>query len=292
MDEAATGGIAWAGRRALDALAAAGTHRVLAVHGRGFWVETPAGVVGLLRLPAPRSPRLVGLEPALPLPPACLARPPELEVNGSRLAWTGPGGSRIVADLAAAPVWDPPPVVAPAEPPAGLAERAAQASRLLRLLSSRELDVPAAAVQALAAAARSADEAALALAVAGLAGRGAGLTPSGDDVLAGFALLSPPDLRRRLRHLARTAATTRLSRDLLLDACGGHSFEPAVDLARWLLGRESGQPAQLLSRLLRVGHLSGLGLATGMLAAAGAPAGGHDGGRGAGTGLAGPTLDS
>jgi len=224
--------------------------------------------VGLLRLPAPRAQRLIGLDPGLPLPAATAAGAPVLLRSGSRLAWTAAGGNRIACDLTAVPVWDPPPLEPPGQVPAGLQRRTAHARRVLALLAPRELDVPARAVAALVAAARAADPRALAGAVGALAGRGAGLTPSGDDVLAGFAGLARRELRGALRPLLAGAATTRLSRDLLLDACDGHLFEPAALVARWLLGQEHGPASPLLARLLRVGALSGLGLATGLLAAA------------------------
>lgn len=261
-------GPVWAGRRALEALEQEGSYQVLTVHSRGFWAATPRGVVGLLRLPAPRAQRLIGLDPGLPLPAAMSPETTVLTRSGSRLVWTAAGGNRVVLDISLVPLWDPPPLEPPDQAPAGLPQRAAHARRVLALLASRDLDVPAQAVAALAAAARAADLPALAAAVSALAGRGGGLTPSGDDVLAGFAALCRPYLRDALRPLLAGAATTRLSKDLLMDACDGHLFEPAAALARWLLGQEPHPVAALMGRLLRIGHLSGLGLATGLLAAA------------------------
>jgi hypothetical protein len=73
----------------------------------------------------------------------------------------------------------------------------------------------------------------LAGAVGLLAGLGPGLTPSGDDVLAGILLIasltdrfSPPELRAA----ADTARTHDISRSFLRWAANGHSIEPVHDL--------------------------------------------------------------
>jgi Protein of unknown function (DUF2877) len=70
-------------------------------------------------------------------------------------------------------------------------------------------------------------------AVSHLAGLGPGLTPSGDDVLAGILLVasltegfSPSELRAA----ADTARTHEISRSFLKWAANGHSIEPVHDL--------------------------------------------------------------
>jgi hypothetical protein len=75
-----------------------------------------------------------------------------------------------------------------------------------------------------------------------LAGLGPGLTPSGDDVLAGILLVasltdrfSPSDLRAA----ADTAGTHDISRSFLRWAANGHSIEPVHDL---LLAAAAGRP--------------------------------------------------
>jgi Protein of unknown function (DUF2877) len=75
-----------------------------------------------------------------------------------------------------------------------------------------------------------------------LAGLGPGLTPSGDDVLAGILLIaslterfSPPELRAA----ADGARTHDISRSFLRWAANGHSIEPVHDLLRAI---EGGQP--------------------------------------------------
>jgi hypothetical protein len=116
-----------------------------------------------------------------------------------------------------------------------------------------------------------------------LLGRGQGLTPEGDDVLAGCAAaivafgkplgladseeskwlstLCPPDVRVR---------TTALSATLLELACSGHVAEPLVTLLALDSGEEERRGAA--RRLVGVGHstgrawMTGCGLAAGGLA--------------------------
>jgi hypothetical protein len=103
--------------------------------------------------------------------------------------------------------------------------------------------------------------------VPGLLGRGPGLTPVGDDVLAGalvtLGALGDPAFHRlgaAVRELAPTR-TTFVSTALLHHATRG---ECVPELAAVLDG-----VAGAVDALLRVGHTSGAGLARGVLAAAG-----------------------
>jgi hypothetical protein len=104
-----------------------------------------------------------------------------------------------------------------------------------------------------------------------LVGRGPGLTPSGDDVLAGFLIgarafgLDVAVLRRAALRSA-PAATTALSAALLWHAARGECIDEVVGLAAALQGRGAPEPA--LSGLLAVGHTSGAALALGLIAAA------------------------
>jgi hypothetical protein len=108
-------------------------------------------------------------------------------------------------------------------------------------------------------------------AVAGLVGMGPGLTPAGDDVLAG-ALVSLRAVERGghtavgglASDLARAAArlsTTTLSAALLQDAGRGWSVPELADFLAALDGR--GELRGATSRLLAVGHSSGAALAHG-----------------------------
>lgn len=129
----------------------------------------------------------------------------------------------------------------------------------------------------LARALATADLPAAGKAAMSLLGRGEGLTPEGDDVLAGVlvtaaALPGHHPVAVTARHLAGLLAeaaarrTTALSADLLAHAARGHGVPPLLDLVDALGGR--GDPATALRRLLTVGHTSGAALARGCLTAA------------------------
>lgn len=109
-----------------------------------------------------------------------------------------------------------------------------------------------------------------------LLGLGPGLTPSGDDILAG-ALAAGRAAARAVRHVAGDAwladfgaqvamlapgRTTTLSASLLWHAARGEVAEPARHVLRALGGQTPLEPA--LAALLRVGHSSGRDLAAGL----------------------------
>jgi hypothetical protein len=178
-------------------------------------------------------------------------------VGAGRIEWNGPVGTVTVVDVRA---WAPSRVrPGRAQPAAVAALRAALAGHDVGLEPSRVDDLAQAgsAVQQYAAAAE-------------LLGRGPGLTPSGDDVLAGFLLAAQafghpaPGIVAAVNERA-SRATTALSAQLLRDAGRGEcvpEFAAAVDA---LCGRPA--PADALARLLAVGHTSGTALALGLLSA-------------------------
>jgi hypothetical protein len=103
-----------------------------------------------------------------------------------------------------------------------------------------------------------------------LLGLGPGLTPAGDDVLAG-ALVASVQLGRPVPALAahvhrRRSATTALSADLLRHAAAGRAAPPVLGLLDALVGARPVGPA--LAGLLAVGSTSGHDTATGVLLAA------------------------
>jgi uncharacterized protein DUF2877 len=108
-------------------------------------------------------------------------------------------------------------------------------------------------------------------AIAALLGLGPGLTPSGDDVLAGFVLGRRAVGRRdtlleaSVGHLA-AAATTALSAALLRHALRGECIREVVSFVQALCGR--GDVDAATAGLIAVGHTSGAALASGVLAAA------------------------
>jgi hypothetical protein len=118
-----------------------------------------------------------------------------------------------------------------------------------------------------------------------LIGKGPGLTPLGDDVLAGAVaaslLLGEATGHRRLCRMVAGLApalcaaarerTTALAATLLRHACRGEVDDASAALLRALCGR--GDPATALDTLRAMGHTSGAGLATGLLAGAAAAAG-------------------
>jgi hypothetical protein len=170
--------------------------------------------------------------------------------------------------------WDSRPALPPTSP-ASLRERAASAG-------DRFAPVPD---ESLGAALMAGDPVAVLTAAQQLIGNGPGLTPLGDDVLAGAMasalLLGRATGHRRLpRMVARLAPalcaaarerTTTLSATLLRHACRGQVDEASAALLQALCGR--GDPPAALESLLALGHTSGRGLATGLLAGAAAAGG-------------------
>lgn len=150
-----------------------------------------------------------------------------------------PRTATIAAPLTAAPLADPPAHLPPLD--AGTAEAVAVLSRVL------------------------AAGAPLAPAVTALLGRGPGLTPLGDDVLAGalvalVAAASPAAPRLAAEIFDQLPhRTTFVSAALLRHAARG---ECVPELAAFVAGRPGATEA-----LLRVGHTSGAGLAHGVQAA-------------------------
>jgi hypothetical protein len=110
-------------------------------------------------------------------------------------------------------------------------------------------------------------------AVARLLGRGPGLTPAGDDVLAGFLVgarafgLDVRRLRAATAALA-PARTAALSAALLWHAGRGECIDEVAAVVAALTDHRHPEPA--LGRLLAVGHTSGAALAVGLAAAAAA----------------------
>jgi len=103
-----------------------------------------------------------------------------------------------------------------------------------------------------------------------LVGRGPGLTPAGDDLLAGALVAahatSDPRLARWRAATLRTLGSTRttaVSRALLHHACDGYA---TPELAGFLVAVcAGGDVVAARARLLAVGHVSGAGLMTGAL---------------------------
>ncbi|WP_127784133.1 DUF2877 domain-containing protein [Rhodococcus sp. X156] len=175
-------------------------------------------------------------------------------VGEGRIEWLGPDGAVTVV---AARQWSPLRVRPGAPRPGALTE-------LRALLAGREIGLEPHRLAELT-------KGATAAAVAGLLGCGPGLTPSGDDVLAGYLVgagafgLPVEELRRSVA--ARSGqATSALSAQLLRHAAQHEAVAELVELVAAL----THSPAELtpvLTRLLQVGHTSGAALAWGVLLA-------------------------
>jgi hypothetical protein len=103
-----------------------------------------------------------------------------------------------------------------------------------------------------------------------LLGWGSGLTPAGDDVLAGWLLAVHHHAAARDELLPVVAAarhaTSALSAALLEEAAGGRGVPAALAVADALCGHgDLPELGAALDRLLRVGHTSGAALAHGLL---------------------------
>ena len=118
-----------------------------------------------------------------------------------------------------------------------------------------------------AAAVRSGD---LASACRLLEGRGGGLTPTGDDALAGIMLVAASDRARRpaLRQLARQTRTSDLSRAFLEWSARGSSIQPAHDVLEAAASADRAGLARAAQTLSGVGASSGRALLTGLTLAA------------------------
>lgn len=104
---------------------------------------------------------------------------------------------------------------------------------------------------------------------ADLVGRGPGLTPAGDDLVAGALVAAHatadgrlPWWRSQTRAALGTRRTTSVSQALLHHACDGYA---TPELAAFLVAVCTDDPTTARSRLLAVGHTSGAALAHGAL---------------------------
>ncbi|MFL6177933.1 MAG: DUF2877 domain-containing protein [Ornithinibacter sp.] len=106
--------------------------------------------------------------------------------------------------------------------------------------------------------------------VDGIVGRGPGLTPSGDDALAGallvtHALGTGTALADAVR--ARLGATTAVSAALLDAAADGYAARPVVTLVDAAVAGDAAAVTRALPSVLAIGHTSGADTVTGIRAA-------------------------
>jgi len=185
-------------------------------------------------------------------------------VGDGAVSWTGPAGPVVVR---AVREW------APTRPPQGQVTAGALAA-VRASLSGADPGVRGSLLAGLGAAASDHDAATTA--ATSLLGVGPGLTPSGDDVLAGFLTgaaafgLDATALREATEVLA-PARTTALSAALLWHAARGECIDELAGLAAELTDQRPRGPElarHAVSRLLSVGHSSGAALTLGLVTAA------------------------
>lgn len=237
--------------------------RVLAVFPVGVYLEVDTevqpSVIAVVTGAATRLPNSV--LPACPLPDLTVG---DEAAVGERVIDLGP------LRLSVRRWWDPAPPLGRLEP-----DRLRDAAVLLR-------DPPGAglaghgAVDLLAASCAAGRLPGMVTAAERLVGLGPGLTPSGDDVLAGLLVAlrhlgtaaragRAVWLADRLAEAVTSAARTRttpLSATLLHCAARGEASPEVIDVLRGVAGRQPLEPA--LRRLHRLGHTSGADLAQGI----------------------------
>ena len=230
-----------------------GPGRVRAVFSRALYLDVPGGLIALCSTQVPRGPlhlRMTAL-------PAVLTGCPVLVATGSLRI-----GDHAYPSTA--PVWSP------RLPPASSLGRAHEAARTgcrsqpdARPRGGRRRWPGRRALAAL----RRGDL----LTFAGLVGgRGTGLTPAGDDLLAGVLLVARA-LRdgsatgsRTLRRCAQRAPTNDIARAFLASAARGRCIEPAHALLNGLADADRRAVQSAADELRRFGSSSGAALTYGI----------------------------
>ncbi|GAA4909985.1 uncharacterized protein DUF2877 [Actinomycetospora succinea] len=104
--------------------------------------------------------------------------------------------------------------------------------------------------------------------VGAVGGRGPGLTPAGDDVLAGVVLVDRaaggPAVEERLTAVCASVPTTEVARAFLAWAARGQSVAPAHDWLGAVAAGDRDAASRALARLHALGADSGRHLAAGM----------------------------
>jgi Protein of unknown function (DUF2877) len=260
---------------------------VLGTGATAAWVDLDGFVVAVTTREVPLLPNAVALAAGA----GVLSGPGVAQGAAARLSpgRADLGSLRVTWDPAAPPTWDPAVPVPTSATPETVARRGAA---LLRALGAGSGDLVgglaraglaiaadpegAAALALLLRAVRERDPDPVVAAARALAGRGPGLTPEGDDLLAAVAgavaVLGPAsgfDGPGRGRFLAalvpEPGRTTALSATLLALAAEGRLAEPAGRLLDLSPAGETAWPGAL-SRLERLGHGSGRAYAAGIAA--------------------------
>ena len=220
--------------------------------------STRIGVIGVVAADAVRLPCALALASTSSELPLTALRPSAghpLTIGSGRVRWVSAAGPVTVT---IAREWAPPRIGAVLVLPDRLAALQAALGELRIGVEERAM----AGLSRAAAGKLSPDDA-----VAGLLGNGPGLTPSGDDLLAGFVLAARAfglAIRAVRTAIAESAGprTTALSAQLLQHALRGECIPELAEVIRAMGGPQPLEP--VLERLLRVGHTSGAALAGGV----------------------------
>ena len=201
------------------------------------------------------------------LPVLCVGQPVVLE--GGRLAvgpGRGPSGAEALSlDLRSAPRWAPRPV-----DPAALLEAAARAGHLPADGRAAGVDLPGPVVEGAGRMLLDGDLTGLARLVGG---RGPGLTPAGDDLLAGALVADAairPEAAGERRRAAAASPTTDVAAAFLRWAAGGLCIQPVHDILDAMAAGDRAREDEARTRLVGIGASSGAALLLGLDLAVGA----------------------
>lgn len=238
------------GAGATEALATDGIGTVLASFSRACYVSLPSGLLALVAPGVPPGPLHVVLDAPPPMPPTgatVLCSSGRLLVDGREIRV--PAGSMWMGSM--------PSPAALRRASGAVVEEAARAAAASLLAPKVRPHV------------RSRLERGDLVGAAGvLVGRGPGLTPAGDDVLAGLLfvsrLLGGPEAEGRLEYIAHGARTTLISRAFLVWAARGQAIAPVHDLLDAAVAGHRGLARRAAEALERVGESSGADFALGL----------------------------
>ena len=234
-------------------LSAGGRGVVAATFAKAAYLRLPAGLVALVPPEVHSGP--IHVRAAVPMDR--LATGDRVTVDG-RWVRAGP----VSLDLAGATVWR-----GPLPSPAELAASAPLSLGLLDAGPPSALSAPEFRSRADQAAA-CVDGHDLRGALDALAGLGPGLTPAGDDVLAGVLLVERAwrgeAAEASLVDLAGEARTNDVARAFLTWAARGQSIEPVHRFLAATSGQDGVRARDALRSLSAVGHTSGADLALGV----------------------------
>ena len=237
------------GLGAAEAVATPGRGRVLGVYTKAAYLRLPGGLMALTTFDVPAG----AIHARTSVPLAGLRVGDDVAVTESSLH-AGP----VTVELTGARTW-----CGPLPSPDGLAAATPLAVELLTSVPPPALDSPPDAELL-----QGGDLLALATQ---LGGRGPGLTPAGDDCLAGILLVAHvrwgATAAEELAAIATSIATNDIALAFLRWAARGQSIEP---VHRFLVATAEGDAAtarNALGALTRFGHSSGADLATGLRAA-------------------------